>query len=303
MSYILERFERWRWIHPLPSNPPRETCLTNEIRLTRRRRRKRRTYSGLSFQNHRKRNLTHLFPRINFIKQKNSKISKLKKCFQFTYVRKEPPKCHYKCLNSKRKNCFSNKTNCFPAFNFKKWLCGNVKLKDNGNEKLAKNDNTSKNKTNFNFLCSSGTYNLRRKTGKLFRVGKNLEFGGSSQTSTFNYNDINKSQFEPMFVDEQQTNHLNIDGVMLCKENLIFNNSNKKTIMENDKRPLFCGDNSCKKVNGYFFAQHKREYEIDNSVFTPLAWNRKMVIEEKYFDPRLCSTRLVVLNQETIHFK
>ena len=120
MSYILERFERWRWIHPLPSNPPRETSLNNEIRVKRRKKKRTTTTRScwLSLQNHRKNRIKNNFSSVpshmHLIKQKHlQKSLNVKEYFKARFSREneaEQKLCCCKCLNYIKKTCHENKT-------------------------------------------------------------------------------------------------------------------------------------------------------------------------------------------------
>jgi hypothetical protein len=292
MSYILEKFERWRWIHPLPSNPPKESCLYNEIQITRKKR-----AQWLSFHNRKNRTSTQLFSRMRLIKQTHLTCPKLKKCFQFSLSREKQPKCGYKCLNkdNNRTFCSNRQSNLFV---FGRKNCSEtIKKKNNGNGISQKSYKKNTHKHIFKLSYSTWICNFCRKVGKFFRI-----IVSSSQTSTFNTRN-NTSKFNPTPYRDQQIHLYNIDEVMLCddEEILISNNSSKIIIKENKLQSLSSSDTH-KNVKGYFFAQHQ-ESPIDMSVFTPSVWSRKVVNEEKYFDPRLHSNRLDILNQKRLYFE
>ena len=290
MSYILERFERWRWIHPLPSSPPRESCLNNEIQTTKKKRK-----HWLSLQNRKNRNSTQLFSRMRLIKQNHFTCPKLQNCYQFSFCCEKKSKCGHKRLKSyvKRTFCSNKLSNLFVLG--RKPRSENRKTKHNDNGMSHKNCKNIKPEKNFKLSYSTRMCNFCRKTWSFFSIIVN-----SSQTSTFNTRSNEPSKFKRTY-NVEQTHLYNIDEVMLCEEeNLISNSSNKILIKENKLQSLSSSDTH-KNVKGYFFAQHQ-ESPIDMSIFTPTVWSRNLVNEEKYFDPRMHSNRLDIPNQRTFIF-
>ena len=297
MSYILERFERWRWIHPLPSNPPRETCLNNEMRVKRKKKRRTTTRScWLSLQNQRKNEIKNNFSsnssRLHIIKQKHlQKCLNAKEYFKLHLGRENTKQnlCCCKCLNYIKKTCQENKTFNLSLFlRYKK--CNNHEKPSN----VTLFENCKKKRKCKKFLnnsCFTWVGDFLRKTGNFFRVIFN-----SSQTSTFKLYATNKFKSKN-FDGEETQSFVDDEEVKLCKENLISNNSKKIVkIKECNNHPLLPSSTQKephKSFKGYFFApQVHEDYEIDMNSFTPLDWNRDAVLEEKYFDPRLYSNRL-----------
>ena len=295
MSYILERFERWRWIHPLPSNPPRETSLNNEIRVKRRKKKRTTTLRScwLSLQNHRKNRIKNNFSSVpshmHLIKQKHlQKKLNVREYFKARFSREneaEQKLCCCKCLNYIKKTCHENKTfNLSLLFRYKK--CNNHEKPSNVT--LFENcEKKRKCKKFLNYSYFTWVGDFLRKTGNFFRVIFN-----SSQISTFK-NSYADQKFKS-FDEEETQSFVDEEEVKLCKETLTSNHSKKIVkIKECNNHPLLPSstEEPHKNVKGYFFAQHQ-EYEIDMSGFTPSLWNQDSVMEEKYFDPRLYSNRL-----------
>ena len=298
MSCILERFERWRWIHPLPSNPPRETSLNNEIRVKRKKKRRTTTTRScwLSLQNQRKNKIRNNFSfnssRMHLIKQKHlQKCMNVKEYFKLRFSRenKEQKLCCCKCLNHIKKTCHENKTfNLSLLFRYKK--CNNHENPSN----ITSFENCKKNRKCKKFLNNSyfaWVGDFLRKTGNFFRV-----IFSSSQTSTFKLYSTKKFKSKN-FNEEETQSFIDEEEVKLCKEILISNDSKKIVkIKECNNHPLLPSSmeqEPHEKLKGYFFAsQLHQEYEIDMFKFTPMDCNRDSVEKEKYFDPRLCSNRL-----------
>ena len=288
MSFILERLTRWRWIHPLPSNPPNEPCLDNDIQ----RAQKKRT-SWLSFQNHKKRKKsTYLSSRSHFIKQKYLLCSKPRQRFQLTFVHKKQRCCGYKCLDPIRKNTFANKTNCLSPFGFE-----NCENNEKQKQKLyCKGRNPQ---TFFRNSCGTWICNVCRKTNEFFRT-----MASSSQDMTFEnhtgrneVNDIAKSQQSGH--DGKHT-YMYIDEVKVYKEHFMSNPSSKLSVMDHNVHPLSSlSSGSHTNVKGYFYPQqHLDDNKTDSDIVSVrTAWNQRTVTEEKYCDPRLCRYRLDILNQ------